>query len=766
MRSSAALCWLLVLVSAPSLAAAADTDGVFTIGGAVYTDLADPLTSGLAGVTVRVEGTGGSFEATSSGSQGIWFVTAVPEGTYAVTPELEGWCFLHVVGGEVGPAPPIEIIVDAAHQAENQSIQFLASQHCEPDCGDGICDSVAGEDSITCPEDCYCGNGTCDVDENSCNCCEDCGAYCGDGCCNCGETPESCLQDCGCAQAPYTIGGAIYSDCSDPIGSGVSDVTVDVVCDGGYTCTTQSTGAQGLWSCSDVPCDTCTVTVTGHCYVDDECPPDPCYDFAVVEVNDATLGAVQSVGFWRPECDGDGVCEPEAGEDSTNCPDDCYCGNGTCDPDEDTCTCPEECGTDCGDGCCNGDEESCGCCEDCEPFCGDYCCNCGETQATCPMDCGTPHPLPPPPEDSDADGVVDGGDNCVDDPNGPIAGTCSEGKVGEPCLSDDDCDTEPGSSDDGICSLDQEDMDDDGAGDVCDNCPQVANGSAQGTCIEGIIGDACTENSQCDTEPGVSDDGVCSMDQEDTDDDGVGDVCDNCPDNENADQADADEDGLGNVCDECDAGPNIDADNDGVYNACDNCPDDHNADQEDSDRDRVGDACDNCVADANANQVDTDGDGVGDACDNCMGVNNADQADADDDEHGDVCDNCPDDANSDQADSDGDAVGDACDNCLDALNPDQTDEDDDGVGDACELVSDPDDDDVLSSDDNCPDTYNPDQSDRDRDGIGDACEYTPPLPLSCGISKGPSFIVLVFSMSFWIGVRRYTGRYCRTRATT
>jgi hypothetical protein len=58
------------------------------------------------------------------------------------------------------------------------------------------------------------------------------------------------------------------------------------------------------------------------------------------------------------------------------------------------------------------------------------------------------------------------------------------------------------------------------------------------------------------------------------DGDGLGDVCDNCPDTPNADQADVDGDGVGDVCD--------------------NCPDTFNPGQEDFDEDGVGDACDAC----------------------------------------------------------------------------------------------------------------------------------------------------------------------------
>ena len=44
-----------------------------------------------------------------------------------------------------------------------------------------------------------------------------------------------------------------------------------------------------------------------------------------------------------------------------------------------------------------------------------------------------------------------------------------------------------------------------------------------------------------------------------------------------------------------------DQDGDGVGDVCDNCPSDNNANQEDTDNDSIGDACDN----------DTDNDGYG-----------------------------------------------------------------------------------------------------------------------------------------------------------
>lgn len=85
-------------------------------------------------------------------------------------------------------------------------------------------------------------------------------------------------------------------------------------------------------------------------------------------------------------------------------------------------------------------------------------------------------------------------------------------------------------------------------------------------------------------------------------------------------QSDCDGDGaapLGGDCDDTDpdAFPgNPDTDRDGRGDACDNCPAVVNLDQVDGDGDDAGDACDNCPGLPNPDQADANDDGGGDAC--------------------------------------------------------------------------------------------------------------------------------------------------------
>jgi hypothetical protein len=98
--------------------------------------------------------------------------------------------------------------------------------------------------------------------------------------------------------------------------------------------------------------------------------------------------------------------------------------------------------------------------------------------------------------DSDGDGVFDSEDNCFLKPNGQNLGTCSatSDKPGINCNSDADCVI--GCSTNGKCSFNQEDTDGDGIGDVCDNCPNICNSFENDADGDGI-GDVCYTTPGC-----------------------------------------------------------------------------------------------------------------------------------------------------------------------------------------------------------------------------------------------------------------------------
>ncbi|QSQ28608.1 tenascin-X [Pyxidicoccus parkwayensis] len=92
---------------------------------------------------------------------------------------------------------------------------------------------------------------------------------------------------------------------------------------------------------------------------------------------------------------GDNYCCPGV-ETSATCPADCgapICGDGVCNTNtgENSTNCSADCGPAivCGDGVCNGSETRYNCVADCAnvPYCGDLICSPGESNLACPGDC-------------------------------------------------------------------------------------------------------------------------------------------------------------------------------------------------------------------------------------------------------------------------------------------------------------------------------------------------------------------------------------------
>ncbi|UCF09888.1 MAG: thrombospondin type 3 repeat-containing protein, partial [Candidatus Bipolaricaulota bacterium] len=159
---------------------------------------------------------------------------------------------------------------------------------------------------------------------------------------------------------------------------------------------------------------------------------------------------------------------------------------------------------------------------------------------------------------------------------------------------------------DGIPDTEDPDLDGDIVENANDNCEAVRNVCQRDT-DEDSVGDLC--------DPDLDGDGIPNDEDPDLDGDGSPNEDDNCPSVPNREQEDEDEDGSGDPCDPDLDGdgipneedPDYDVDEDGIPDLCDNCPEVANTDQDDSDQDGVGNACDNCWDVVNPDQQDSDG---------------------------------------------------------------------------------------------------------------------------------------------------------------
>src|SRR4030095_2062550 len=143
--------------------------------------------------------------------------------------------------------------------------------------------------------------------------------------------------------------------------------------------------------CGDGICD----PASGFCRPfppenNENCPVDCFCDNGTCDADETPGSCFQDCGFC-----GDGICDPfnpRNPEDGLNCGQDCErCGDGICSPDVETVEeCPEDC--NCGNGTCdqwNGEFPG-NCLEDCG-FCGDRICDPSddppEDMLSCPFDC-------------------------------------------------------------------------------------------------------------------------------------------------------------------------------------------------------------------------------------------------------------------------------------------------------------------------------------------------------------------------------------------
>jgi len=643
------------------------------------------------------------------------------------------------------------------------------------DCDAGTADLLDGDDDgLACDQDCDDANPNCatdctdadsdgfcittDCDDALPDCTDDCTDGDGDGlpaCApDCDDANPHCTSDCTDGDQD---GYCVTSDCDDTrasVNPGAEEVGCDSLdndCDAG-TPDVFDADADGA-SC-DVDCDDANPYCAADCTdadADGHCVDTDCDDSIAGCTDDCTDQDQDGLPACAPDCDD---TNPYCTDDCTDEDQDGYCVTTDCsDRNPQVNPGSEELGCDALDNDCNpatpdvfdADGDSYDCEQDCDD--DDVNVHPGATEIACDGRDNDCNPATVDALDVDQDGL-----DCLadcDDAN-PHCGTdCTDGDGDLYCVTAD-----------------------------CDDDDPTSHPGAEETC----------DGADNDCDQLVDEDAV----GEDSDGDGVHNLCDNCPAAGNADQTDTDGDGLGDACDP-------DSDDDGVPDVDDCAPTWRGISQPPApigatlsvdkapatrlrwsraeqgpvtniyrglrSSDQGWSYNQTCwVAEHPFEQFDDSGDpasgnayyyllGSRNACgDSAIGADGDGQeilavpacatlqSDHDEDTVPDVADNCPLDANTAQTDGDGDFVGDPCDNCPVAPNAGQADADADGEGDACDSCTDSDGDgygdpgfaENSCAEDNCPDVANGDQADSDGDGLGDACDPCPTDPDSDG----------------------------------
>ncbi|MCK6457948.1 MAG: lamin tail domain-containing protein [Phycisphaerae bacterium] len=440
---------------------------------------------------------------------------------------------------------------------------------------DGDCDGIAD------------ANDNCPMIANPDQANQD-GDSAGDACDNCPMDPNKTEPGiCGCGISDVDTDGDGTPDCNDGCPNDPNKVAPGV-CGCGVVEDTGDSDGDGTINCLDGCPNDPNKTAPGVCGCGNPETPDSdgdgaldCVDGCPNDPNKTDPGVCGCGNPETPDSDGDGALDCVDGcpnDPNKTDPGQCGCGNPeTPDSDGDG-------ALDCVDGCPNDPNKTapgiCGCGVSDADSDGDGTADCNDG---CPNDpnktapgvcgCGVPD------VDTDGDGTFDCNDGCPMDPNKVAPGVCGCGVPDVDTDGDgtfdcnDGCPMDPNKVDPGVCgcgipdsgdadgdsTLDcvdncpmtpnpgQEDGDMDGVGDVCDNCAGSANPGQEDTDMDGV-GDACDgcPNDPNKTEPG---DCGCGVPDVDSDGDGHADCIDNCPEDSNPDQLDSDNDGIGDVCD-------------------------------------------------------------------------------------------------------------------------------------------------------------------------------------------------------------------------